>query len=361
MLTDVAPQGGGVYNLSRMTTRRKGILWATGFGIPLVLGMLYVAYWFIGAYQVTQAIATWQSQQRAAGVHFDHGGIHVGGFPSYRIAIGSPQVEWRTSKLSWLWASHSISARAGPWSFDTVHGEITGGHKLVVQDSTMTTTYAVATEQARFVLHTGNSRGRANIRLQQARITSQQLLKPFFLAAGDFTVSAALGHGAISDLALEVEANGLGPLPGAWYPVNAIDQVSLRTIWAGSVPPDVSYDALADWRDRGGTIELPRVFVKIGETSFSGNGTLALDQEMRPLAAFSAHLRGFESALDMLSTAQELSAIEGAALRIALRLMAKRSSRPGSIEFPLTVQDGRVYAGRIPIARLGPLLSKPQR
>ncbi len=342
-----------------MTIRRKGILWATGVGIPLGLAVLYVTYWFIGAYQITQAIVTWQSNQRAAGVYFDHGGIHVGGFPSYRIDIGSPQVERRTSILSWLWASQSITARAYPWSLETVHGEIIGDHQLVVQDPTINATYAVSTEEVRFSLQAGNGRGRANILLRQARVVSQQLVRPFVLAVGDFTVSATLGHGEISDLSVEVEANGLEPLPVAAHPVKAIDQVSLRAIWTGLVPPEVSYDALAEWRDRGGTIELPRAFVKIGETSVSGDGTFALDQAMRPLAAFNAQVRGFEAALDMLSTAQELSPIEGAAMRIALRLMAKRSRRPGSVEFPLTIQDGRVYVGRVSVARLGPLLHKP--
>ena len=342
-----------------MTTRRKGILWATGIGVPLVLVMLYAAYWFIGAYHITQAIVTWQSQQRSAGVHFDHDGIQVGGFPSYRITIGSPQVERRTSMLSWLWTSQSISARAYPWSFDTVHGEIVGEHKLVVQGPTMTATYAVTAEEARFALETGNGRGRANIRLHQVRIASQELEKPLVLAGGDFTVSATLGFGEIRNITVELEANGLEPLPVAAHPVKAIDQFSLRAVWTGSVPPEISYDALAQWRDRGGTIELPRAFVKIGETSFSGAGTFALDQAMRPLAAFNAHVRGFEAAIDMLSTAQELSVIEGAALRIALRLMAKRSRRPGSVEFPLTVQEGRVYVGRFPVARIGPLLRKP--
>ena len=344
-----------------MTTRRKRFLWAAGIGTPLILSAAYLVYWFVGAHQITRTIAAWQQEQRDAGLEFDHSGIHIDGFPLYRVAIASPRFERRTAMLSWLWTSQSISVSAVPWSFRTVRGHIVGGHRLVVQNPTVTSAYLVTTEDAAFALHGGGGRNSANLRLRNVEIAGDQLARSVALAGGDVTVSADLSGGEVSDLTIEIEASGLRLLPPLFSSIDAIDQAGLRVVWTGTVPHAVTYNALAEWRDRGGTIELPRAFFKIGDASFAGEGTVALDQAMRPLAAFTARLGGFEAALDMLSAARELSPVEDAALRIALRLMAKRSRQDGSVEFPLTIQGGRVYVGRVAIGRLGPLLRKPRR
>ncbi|MDA0260675.1 MAG: DUF2125 domain-containing protein, partial [Proteobacteria bacterium] len=118
---------------------------------------------------------------------------------------------------------------------------------------------------------------------------------------------------------------------------------------------------LAAWRDGGGTLELPRAFVKSGGVSLSADGTIALDEAMRPLAAFTARVQGFETALQMLTDAQDLTPIQSAAMRIALRLIAKDSGRPGSVEFPLTIQGGRAYVGKVAVARLKPIISAPEK
>ena len=342
-----------------MTLQHKRTIWLIAIATPFVAVVLYVVYWFVAANQLAVAISAWQDEQRTAGIHIDYQGLHIDGFPgAFRVTMDAPRVERRTSMMSWSWSSRRLVSHTGPWSFNAVHGEVIGDHSLVILNLTTSGSYIVATERAEFSLRAANQRVRGSLRLRDARIDGGRPDSAVVVKGVDISVEVGQGENA-GGVVVDIDASGLRPPAAAVRFAKIFDRVSLRAIWTGSIPESFSYAALSRWRDSGGVVELPRAFIKLGDVSLSADGTVALDQEMRPVAAFKAKIQGFEAGLQMLTDAQDLSPTQSAALRIGLRLMAKRSNQPGTVEFPLTLQEGRAYFGKIPIGHLKPIIRRP--
>ena len=342
-----------------MLVQRRRTIWIIAIGSPIVATVLYIVYWFAAADQLKVGIGIWQEQQRAAGIHTNHQGLRIDGFPgSFRVTVDVPHIERRTSMLSWSWSSQHLVWRTGPWSFTTVRGEITGDQSVVIQNPATTASYSAAAESAVFSFNKADRQNRATLRLRSAKIVSDRFRGPLMVDGGDITVVLGRKSGD-GDLIVDVDATGVQLPPSALRLAQAIDRVSLRAIWSGTIPETLSHAALSEWRDNGGAIKFSRAFLKFGEVSLSAEGTLALDEAMRPVAAFIARVQDFEGALQMLTDAQDLSPTQSAALRIALRLMAKRGSQPGSVEFPITLQGGRAYVGKVPVAQLKPVIRRP--
>ena len=339
-----------------MTMQRRRIVWIVAIGTPIVCILAYIAYWLIAAEQLKATIARWQDEQRAAGLHIDHGGLSLNGFPGpFQITVKTPRLAQRTSIQSWSWSSQQLVARTGPWSFDRIRGEIVGDHRLVVETGSLSTSHVAVADMTKFVLSGATDHGSASLRLRNVSIDGDLLPGSFVLDGGQLTLTARRGDDGEPDVVIDLDAFGLRPPPAAVRVAEVIDRLSVRAIWTGPIPDALSYRALADWRDDGGAVEFPRTFIKSGKVSLSADGTLALDAAMRPLAAFRARVQGFEEAIQMLTDAQNLSPTQGAAARIALRLLAKRGGQPGSVEFPLTIQGGRAYVGEVPVARVKPI------
>ena len=88
------------------------------------------------------------------------------------------------------------------------------------------------------------------------------------------------------------------------------------------------------------------------------NGTVALDQRMRPLGASTADIRGFEEALGALAEAGILRRDMLPASRVTLNLLAKTNKSDGRrvLTVPLTAQDGALLVGPIKLAALPPVV-----
>ena len=115
---------------------------------------------------------------------------------------------------------------------------------------------------------------------------------------------------------------------------------------------------LQAWRDAGGTLELPWLSFVWGALDMRANGTVALDQRMRPLGALTADIRGFEEALGALADAGILRREMLPASRVTLNLLAKTDKSDGRrvLTVPLTAQDGALLVGPIKLTALPPVV-----
>ena len=132
---------------------------------------------------------------------------------------------------------------------------------------------------------------------------------------------------------------------------NIIDELAFGVTIKGSVPDGPLAQAVAAWRDAGGTIEVDNLHLQWGGLGVTANGTLALDQGLQPIAAFSGGIEGFGAILNALVAADQMTPEQAALVQIALTTLA----RPGpdgkpQITAPFTIQNGKMYLGP---ARLG--------
>ncbi|MCH8237896.1 MAG: DUF2125 domain-containing protein, partial [Proteobacteria bacterium] len=158
---------------------------------------------------------------------------------------------------------------------------------------------------------------------------------------------------AAVDLSAKVESIQYGrePVPGLGRTTAGLD---LEASVTGDLPERLDAEALAQWRDRGGTVEIRRLDIRHGPLAVEGDGTLALDGDMQPMGAFTFLVRGFLEALDRL---REAGVIEEHPARLAKTVLGALARNPGGdgggeLKVPLTIQERWLYVGPVGIGRM---------
>jgi hypothetical protein len=125
----------------------------------------------------------------------------------------------------------------------------------------------------------------------------------------------------------------------------------------GMMPPLWPREALAAWRDGGGVFQLRESEISWGPLWAAGDGTLALDQAMQPLAAGTVRIAGLSETLDALTAAGMLQPDPAKLAQIMFGALARppvEGGRP-EVKLPLSIQNGFVYMGPIKLARVQPI------
>lgn len=161
-----------------------------------------------------------------------------------------------------------------------------------------------------------------------------------------------------ADIALSVTNLALGRFaPGA--PAPAISKLAIVTELHGHLPQPVSAQSLMAWRDAGGTLEVTSLDLNWGEVTLTAEGSLALDEDMRPLGALTLKavnvlpLVRYLASLDLIDKDTAPVLAEGIATITAL---GDTGTAQNPLSLPLTIQGGQILLGPIPIATVGPVL-----
>src|SRR5262249_30973559 len=80
-----------------------------------------------------------------------------------------------------------------------------------------------------------------------------------------------------------------------------IDKADLSLALTGPLPWGGTPDALTRWRDAGGTLELRQIAVAWSGLTLDGDGTAALDDQMRPEGVLTLRLDGLQPTLQRLT------------------------------------------------------------
>ena len=125
----------------------------------------------------------------------------------------------------------------------------------------------------------------------------------------------------------------------------------------GVIPPGPPAEAVAGWRDDGGTVELERLVLEWGPLELEASGTLALDPAMQPIGSLTAEIRGYAETLDALVQAGAAPPRDAAIAKVVLNLLAKTppDGGPPVLTVPLTAQDGRLFVGPVALLELPPI------
>jgi hypothetical protein len=129
-----------------------------------------------------------------------------------------------------------------------------------------------------------------------------------------------------------------------------IQELSSELKIIGDLAPSSSVANLAQWRDAGGIIEIDVIEGTYGTLKTHATGTVALDKDLQPLIAMSARFQGFFPAVNAFKDAGYIRSGDAAMAKLVLGVLSKRD-RKGvrSISLPLTLQDGQLSAGPVPL------------
>lgn len=109
---------------------------------------------------------------------------------------------------------------------------------------------------------------------------------------------------------------------------------------------------LATWRDAGGVLQVKELIANWGPLALTSDGTLALDQQLQPIGAFTAVVRGFNEAVDAAVEARMMTPNQGTAAKLWLNARAEKDEGGLKVKLPLTIQDGFVSMGPIKLAQV---------
>jgi hypothetical protein len=97
------------------------------------------------------------------------------------------------------------------------------------------------------------------------------------------------------------------------------------------------------WSSNGGTLEVKRFELEWPPVKIEGDGTIAFDQALQPVAAFASHIHGLAQLADNLRQTTSLSEADSDLLRTTAHKSAGES-------IPITVQNGKIWIGSVAIA-----------
>ena len=143
-------------------------------------------------------------------------------------------------------------------------------------------------------------------------------------------------------------------LPLAVPPMGqAVDLIDVAVAVKGAIRGGPRPQALAQWRDEGGTLEVERVELVWGALSGTANATMALDAAMQPMGSGTASIQGYGEIVDALVANGQMKPGDALLARLGLGVLAKpgRDGRP-QLEGPITLQNSELRVAQIRVARL---------
>lgn len=319
-----------------------------GLVLATVAIVAYSAAWYRVANQVRTDVETWTRERNASGLETGFRSLAIAGYPfSLRLTVDRPFAAIGRAAHPWRWDGEGLAVIAKPWAPRRLEIVPTGEHRLV---GPTTVVFRAAEAIAELILDEDGKSGELSLELGDLTIGLENDPEPIRVEVVSLTLehpTPSAGQGA-AVLFFALDAGGIFAPRAARGPLGANIE---RLLVEGNVPIVADGDpsalsSIAQWRDAGGVVEIETLEMRWGGLQLSANGTVTLDDQMRPLAAFSSRVRDYGRIIEAFVGKGILTPREAAVARTVFDLMARRSN-DGSLEVPITVQDGRLFAGPV--------------
>jgi hypothetical protein len=337
---------------------RSSRLWAIAAAVLLVLlGGAYTAYWTIAAGRLKGGAAEWAEAMRGQGLDATWQAARVGGFPfSFRLELSDLRLRGTAPAGDFDLHAAAVSGTAGPFDFrDWIVSAPQGLEAGLTQRQVAVGDIAAAAASgAVSAVEAGVTRVWLTLQDAKGGPATDPGLK-LAAATANFWLSLP-GQRAPTEsdrgvaFAADLHELTVPALPPA--AAGAIDEVGFGATLIGPIPAAPPRQAAEAWRQAGGTIEVDHLDAAWHGLRVAASGTLALDNQLQPIGAFSGGIEGYEQLLVLLGASGVLRLGDATIARVALGVLA----RPGPdgkprVETAFTIQNGQMYLGPV---KLGP-------
>lgn len=330
--------------------------------LVLALAAGYSLLWYYAAHRLEDGFRAWTRVQAARGHSFEHGPLAVSGFPGpVSLTIEAPR--YTSAKAGWQWSAERADLEMRPWDWQSYRLDI-HGKQVVALPFNGAVQQLSALSESTFLIVEVDRRGRLTqgaLRSEGLRIADAagaELLSAASVRATGRALGPDQAPNGASTLEVTLRAHTVTLGSQVESPLGArLDEVALSAAVNGALPATLLRDAVDAWRRDGGTVELAHLHLAWGALDLRANGTMALDETMRPLGALSAKIKGYGETLAALERAELLPRKAAAGSRLALDLLSRpdRSDGRPVVTIPVSAQNGVLYLGPIRIARLEPI------
>jgi hypothetical protein len=337
----------------KVTAGKLG-LWLCG--AAAAAGALYVAVWMMVAAQVRTLSDEWIASQRREGWSIAAGPVTVHGFPRWpQVTLTAVQVTAPLGDGGWTWTAER--ATVVPAALDLTRLTILApGTQTVALPGQPTWTVSSYRAVLEIAVDDSGKWQRGDLTFADLEVRDAEAI-PLFGAAR-FNASLALADGPRGpELPFAAFSGSVDTLRLALAIrpfTRTVTTARLDADLVGAVAPGRLSDALDAWRDGGGTLEVRRFLVDWPPLTIAGNGTLALDNDLQPIAAFSTQISGFSETIDVLEADGMMDADDAATANVVLGLMAQAppDGGPAQLNIPVSVQDRQLSVGPFPLLNL---------
>jgi len=331
--------------------------WIIGGAVLLVaFGAVYTGYWYWLAQTFQQNLALWVDQQRATGYRMTYTAGDPHGFPlAVAIALRDVVIESPPDQAPWRLSTTSKTLNLAPWAPLTLRiGNSGDPQPCNLTWSAGGRAYELALKGLDARLRISTEGEPPNIAITAASFDVREDGKAIAEAAqasGGVDFLPAVSH-AEDSIEFRLSARNV-TIQGADSRNEQTRDLLLAGQVKGPVPIGPLPAALAAWSRDGGRIELT-AFNATWEaaTELSGDGTVALDGQLQPVAAFSAVVRGYNEAIDTVVARGLMTPAQGTAAKFWLAARAEKDERGLKVKLPLTIQDGFLSMGPIKLAQV---------
>jgi hypothetical protein len=314
----------------------------------LVLLGAYTAYWLVVARRITDGVAAWAQTERAEKIDAVWEKIGVEGFPFVcRVELENAVLRDGRLTPSPELRIPALSASTRPWDFSSWRLMAPAGLSAVLAGGGQRPPLKLTARTADGVLMADPEAG-ARLWLNLADITAEAGEAVPVNSAGAWVILPAKPPRSHADPGLGVALDlRQVQLPGMTSLLNdTIDELAFGITVKGAVPSGKLAQAVAEWRDAGGTVELDNLHLNWGGVGATASGTIALDRELQPIGGFSGAIEGYDQILTGLVQSGRMRTADAGLARLALAMLAKAGpdGRP-EIKTAFTIQNGQMFLG----------------
>ena len=333
--------------------RRSTRLGLAIIGVLLMIAGGYTSYWFIIAGQIERGVIAWAQSARSDKIEISWQKLRITGFPeTFQIELAAANLRDDALTPSPELRIPTVSATARPWDFADWQLTAREGFNADIAASNEHAAAKLSVQTADGVVSIAQEGG-WNLWLRAHNANLEAVSRILVNSADGWVIAPPEPARQHSEplLTLAVSARQV-TLPVGIEPFgDVIDEFDLGAAVRGAIPNGRLPEALAAWRDAGGTIELDNLRLRWGPIDAMASGTMALDRELQPIGAFSGGIEGYDQILTMLVQRGQLRAGDASLARIALNMLAKAGAdgKP-EIRTAFTIRDGQMFLGP---ARLG--------
>lgn len=332
--------------------------------LVLVAGIAVNGGWYYARYLALKAVDDWTAAQRMDGIDIVWSSRDVTGWPLRLDGLfTAPRATMTTPNRRIVWQAPDAAARFYLFAPDTIDFAAPGQHEISITDSAGTSDLALdtATLVARAELDAGGrfasfSAGGTGLRLSTPGPEPLIMAKAVQLVWDQPPPVVSESASLPDSLRVAIRADAIEFAPGILPPTpspvlgNTIAVIRTNLALNGAIDPHLPVpQALADWRDAGGTIDINRFEIVWGPMRLIADGTAALDPNLQPEGVFSARVSGLMDLLTAMENTKMIDARTAAIARITLAVLTRPSEQGGPPEarVPLTIQDRKLSVGPV--------------
>lgn len=327
------------------------------FAVFGLLVAVYGAYWVWMSGQIRQAAESWVAQREGEGYAIAYDRLSVGGFPfRFTVNVGNPDIAAPAGDGGWRMAMPQVSASALPYNL--THWIVAFGSPAEIDLAGEDGTRALLATAGTSRISLSSSRAgtvHAGAELESFRLIEREGGTVLVETLDRLVLTSDVEEGDQMRIRLEMRGLELGAdqldeaMAGAFgHRIDLLRFDTVVTEWSA-----LAADAnLAVWSASGGEMRIAMAELNWGDARLGGEGTMGVDDALRPEGRLSVLVTEPESLVAALVDGGIVASGDGEALRLALMMAPRRDQ---GVALPFRFQQGGVFLGPVRLGDTGPL------